>query len=213
MKLILAIVVLVFASIVYAEVSPMPPTLYWGYITTDGKPVNGLRVDVYTQEGLLIATDNSLTRNDGQGRDGMYSVDVLWDDPETAAVEGIAQGNTILFKSGDRVIGKMVVGERGEQYRVDLETTVDASDEVVQAAGGSVSAYRSQTDEVAEGQPVESPEGSPQEGPTGTVIQQITAQTGTEKSNAAPRLWIPTVLVAVALLALITIFVIRRKRS
>jgi len=144
---------LFFTAGAVAETAPVLPTLYWGYVTDHGVLKNGLNVEVYTEGNVLAGKDAKATRNDGRGKDGMYALDVLWDDPNTEEKDGVTSGEVLIFKVEGTTVRKMTVGNKGNSYQVDLDSGADSDSLVVENSPESNNAGTSQS---LEGTPPES---------------------------------------------------------
>jgi len=117
-KIVLTILISFFLIISFTskiEAVPALPTGYYGYITNESyEPVSGIQVIVKDVTGAIVG------QSDVSTEDGIYSLNVLWDDPETQADEGVNSGNTIYFYISNKLINSTKVGEQGSNNRFDL---------------------------------------------------------------------------------------------
>ncbi len=96
---------------------PPLPTSYWGYVRIAGNlsPMPNTLITVLDAAGNVInnatATSNS---------DGLYQVNVPWDDPATTQVEGVVSGETITFTVSGKTVTSRVIGAQGTNNNLDL---------------------------------------------------------------------------------------------
>jgi len=85
-------------SFVLAQEFPPLPSGYWGYLTENSNPVENLLVIVKDSTGQ-VGVANSETNSEG-----LYSLEVLWDNLNTPEDEGVRDGETIYFYADNFVL-------------------------------------------------------------------------------------------------------------
>lgn len=129
-------------AIVSSQGFPPLPTGYWGYLTQDGDGVQGEDVIVKDVSGIVVAVANSET-----DQDGLYSLDVLWDNTNTDTDEGVENSETIFFYVGSELVEETTVGAQGSNIRLDLVTeSTDANQDDSEDGSGSSGSDDSGTD-------------------------------------------------------------------
>jgi len=104
-------------SLVYMAIAvPQLPTGYYGEITdSNGTLVAGEIVIVKDLSGNIIGESKESNSN------GLYSVNVLWDDKETTQDEGVSSGESIKFFVSNEEIKTIVVNEQGTNNNLNLQ--------------------------------------------------------------------------------------------
>ena len=102
-----------FSALVVAL--PQLPTKYEGFLTdSDGNPVSGEQITVLDSYEFTVSVSSATSA------DGIYTLNVVWDDPDTATREGVTSGERIYFKLGAQELANTIVGNKGDNIRLDL---------------------------------------------------------------------------------------------
>jgi len=105
-----------------AVAMPVLPTGYYGYVKDSaGNPFVDVIVNVKDANGRLVG------RSAPTNADGLYSLNVLWDDADTQEDEGVVSGEEISFFIDDRRMSRLTVGEQGSNNYLDLVYSSSAS--------------------------------------------------------------------------------------
>ncbi len=130
--ILISSVLLILAVNVNAEPGGPLPATYRGYVTIDGKLATSAYVSVYNSTGQM-PPQQFLFDN------GSYSINVAWDDPATAAIEGVFAGETITFKVNGFTARTWTVSEADNRLNenLDLEIVTSSTPASVSSGGGS----------------------------------------------------------------------------
>ena len=122
-KKLLFFIILLSFTVVAQEFPPLP-TGYWGYLTSEGNAVTNSLVTVKDRKGVVLGTANKKTNIEG-----VYSIEVLWDNLNTELDEGVVAGEEIEFYAGNRLVKRTTVGTQGDNIQLDLDFNAEIEDD------------------------------------------------------------------------------------
>jgi LPXTG-motif cell wall-anchored protein len=100
-----------------AAAMPVLPTGYYGYVKdASGSPIQGVEVEVYDSGSVLVGRSNPTNAQ------GLYSLNVVWDNPATGADEGVSSGEQISFFINQNRVAGAIVGSQGSNNYLDLQS-------------------------------------------------------------------------------------------
>ncbi len=120
-SVLISLIVLISALNVMAVPGGHLPAAYNGFVTIDGMLATGAIVSVYNSSDKMPAQELLFDN-------GSYSVRVVWDDPETPAIDGVFAGETITFKVNGITAKTWIVSEADTQNtRINLDVATSST--------------------------------------------------------------------------------------
>ncbi|MCL7412084.1 MAG: Ig-like domain-containing protein, partial [ANME-2 cluster archaeon] len=98
---------------------PEPPTSYWGNASGNNVLLSGASITVHDASDTVIANATSLD----SPNQGLYQVNVTWDNLITSADEGVIADETITFKVNGITATSRVIDPKGSNINIDLNVS------------------------------------------------------------------------------------------